>query len=107
MLKLEDLKRQKELQAKKRYVPLEKDPNKQPICPIDYLKDKDFRRTVTASFNSTTKEVWKAARMPKTSAPDVGYYNPSFNQLEPHKKVAAIAELRESEGSMRINEREE
>jgi len=74
--------------------------------PFDLLADKDFRREVTSSFCSTSREAWQQAHASRTDPPDFGKYKPKFDTVWKFKKEAVIRNEVENEGAKRVHQRQ-
>lgn len=71
--------------------------------PLSLLQNKEFRKTVTSSFSSTTRENWQQANASKTNPPAVGKYTPKYDAIKNKPQEAVIRDIKFNEGADRVS----
>ena len=68
------------------------------FIPFDLAKDKEHRRTISSSFNATSRDAWQHAHANKTNPPEVGKYKPKTQVIWAKPRATDIRKTPPNEG---------
>lgn len=72
------------------------------FVPFDLLAtNPTHRRTISSSFNATSRDAWQSAHASKTNPPEVGKYKPKTESVWPDQRIYRIMETPPNEGKER------
>ena len=71
------------------------------FTPFDLVQDPVHRRTVSSSFNATSRDAWQKAHASRTNPPEVGKYKPKTTAVWAKSKATQIIETPPNYGEER------
>ena len=71
------------------------------FTPFDLVADTLHRRTVSSSFNATSRDAWQKAHASRTNPPEVGKYKPKTSAVWADSKKTVIRETPPNYGQKR------